>query len=205
MDYFKPDYIVQGELPIVTVITPTLDERTAMAERAKLLAQQQDYKGEIEHLWMTGRAYSLGEKRNRLCNSAKGSIICHLDDDDIIAPDWVTKSVEHLIKTGADITGLSSAYFYNGQLRDFRWNGSQPYVLGATMCYHKHVWERKPFPDLPSGEDTEFQKHMRVVPHFYKHSFLATLHGNNTASHKNMALYKKTNLNPAEIYPFVEF
>lgn len=193
------------DYPLVTVITPTTEDRAEMNERLKHMVLAQDYPN-FEHYWMTGKEYSLGEKRNRLCQAAKGEIIIHADSDDLYAPDWISKSVEHLLKTGAGITGLSSAYFYkHPDLLDYTFRGSQAYALGATMCYHKHVWQRKPFKDINSGEDTLFLSGNKVVPHYYKRSFLATLHGGNTSSHKNMAIFKKTDLNPADIYTFVEF
>lgn len=191
--------------PSVTVITPTTLDRVDMNNRLIEMVCHQDYEGTIQHSMITYNKCSLGYKRNSLCNDANGMIIIHMDSDDIYAPDWITKSVEHLINTKADITGLSNAYFYNGSMLEYKYNGGQPYVLGATMCYWKHVWEKQPFRDVQTSEDLYFQMNRVVIPHFYKHSFLATLHGNNTASHKNMSIYKPVDINPSEIYPFVEF
>lgn len=191
------------DLPSVTVITPSC--RTHMIDRCDNLVVMQDYKGSIEHLLDVHPDTTIGRKRNNLCKQATSDIIVHFDDDDIYAPDWITKSVQHLINTGAEITGLSNAYFYNGSFLEYKYNGGQPYVLGATMCYWRKVWEKRPFRDINSAEDLYFQVDRKVIPHYYKHSFLATLHGNNTASHKNMSIYKPVNINPSEIYPFVEF
>jgi glycosyltransferase involved in cell wall biosynthesis len=134
----------------------------------------------------------IGDKRNYACQQANGQIILHMDDDDLYSNNWITRSVAALGEN--DLTGLSSAYFYNGtELREFVYAGKQPYVCGATMCYWKKTWERKPFKALSEGEDTLFCSNAgRVVPHDYKDGFCAMIHGNNTASHKQFnKLYKR--------------
>jgi glycosyltransferase involved in cell wall biosynthesis len=53
----------------------------------------------------------LGTKRNFCCEQATGEIIVHLDDDDWYATDWISKQVEALTLSGADLTGLSDINF----------------------------------------------------------------------------------------------
>src|SRR5690606_15922277 len=132
---------------------------------------------------------------------ATGEIIINSDSDDWFAPNFITRSVTHLMRSGADMTGLSSAYFYlpHSQLWLYQYRGGQPYVLGSGMCYHRHVWQRKPYPDIKVGEDLEFQTNAgRIIPHDNIHLFMAMIHGKNTASHKQLSTMKRINPEIAE-------
>lgn len=143
-----------------------------------------------------GKKETIGVKRNRLVKGAKGEIIIHMDDDDWYAPDFITRSVNHLLNTKAAITGLSKAYFYKPHTNMWLYekNFKQPYVIGSGMCFHKEVWSKKPFPDTNSGEDLEFQANAgKVIAHEYIDGFMAMIHGNNTASHKAVAGMKRIN------------
>jgi len=195
--------------PLVTVITPTAN-RPELLKRCIKQFLAQDYVNkemvivcdewsDLGEGWATDGTIKIicspgviGHKRNKCVERATGQIILHMDDDDLYAPDWITRSVAALGSN--DLTGLSAAYFYNGaELREFVYAGKQPYVCGATMCYWKKTWERKPFPNLNSGEDTLFcANNGRVIPHDYKEGFCAMIHGGNTASHLQFGkLYKR--------------
>lgn len=145
---------------------------------------------------------TIGAKRNIGCISAKGSIIFNFDDDDFYSPKWISKSVEHLLSTGAELTGLSSAYFLKqpDQLYRYQYENKlppfKPYVLGATMCYLKSYWENHKFkeqdPERPNqplrnGEDWYFSLDCEnIVPHEHINDFTAIIHGGNTSSGKNL-------------------
>lgn len=140
-----------------------------------------------------GKKETIGAKRNRLINAAKGEIICHLDSDDYYAPDFISQSLAFLKHSKADVTGLNTAYFYQREPEAawlYQYTGQQPYVLGSGMMYYKSVWERNKFRDVSQGEDAFFQANAgKIVPHNYTAGFLAFIHGKNTASHltlKNM-------------------
>lgn len=150
--------------------------------------------------WGADRAMTIGAKRNELCKLAKGDIILHMDSDDYYAPDFITRSVNHLLSTGAMITGLSSAYFFKpGNLWYYEYKGKQPYVIGSGMCYYRKVWEKKPFEDKNSGEDLLFQANAgKVIPHQYIDGFMAMIHDKNTASHKQLSQMKRVNPEIAE-------
>jgi len=189
-------------MPNVTVITPNTYDRKEMAFRADCIISEQDYKGKIEHLCDFSNN-CIGFKRNNLCRHASGEIILHFDSDDIYAPDWITRSVEALQSSGADIVGLSNAYFYDTQRRQMHelTPKGQLYLCGATLCYWRKTWERKPFPDTSHGEDTAFiSNNGRLHCHGYKEGFIATVHGGNTECHKALPLLKKTNATPALLH-----
>lgn len=186
--------------PTVTIITPTTHDRERYNERIKSIAQYQDYQNIIEHLFDYS-PYTIGDKRNNLCEHATGDIIVHFDSDDYYAPDWISKSVQHLLSQNADITGLSSIYFYRYNTHVWEWRNisKQPILAGATFCYWRKIWQRNPFKSVNSGEDTKFCTNAgRISPHDYNTGFLATIHGNNTASHLSLTA-KEVTLHPISI------
>lgn len=180
---------------LVSVITPTV--RAGMLEKCIDYFKSQDYPNK-EIIIIPGEG-SIGEKRNRGCAEAKGDIIVHFDDDDYYAPDYITKSVEHLQSTQSRITGLSSAYFYDKQANNaylWEYHGGMPYVCEATMCYYREVWQKRQFRHINSGEGQYFLAHQAgVSPHKHITSFVANLHGNNTASHLAVKNFRAIDVN----------
>src|SRR6187399_2030925 len=104
--------------PLVSVITPTAN-RPEMLERCIRMFLAQDYEnkemtvcasGNTDYNWnriygiypelcLTFLHKSIGAKRNECFRNVSGSIILHMDDDDLYAPDWITKSVAALIES----------------------------------------------------------------------------------------------------------
>ena len=54
------------------------------------------------------RHQTIGEKRNLAIQHASGDIICHFDDDDLYAPEYVATMVRAMEAEGADFVKLSS-------------------------------------------------------------------------------------------------
>lgn len=150
--------------------------------------------GSYVFTFFEGVKETVGTKRNNLCEAAKGEVICHFDSDDFYSPDFLSQSVNHLLASKADVTGLSQAYFYQREPEEawlYDYAGKQPYVIGSGMCYYKSVWERNKFKDVNSGEDRMFLGNAgKVVPHNYITGFTAFIHGNNTESHKGIRFMK---------------
>lgn len=157
--------------------------------------QVKHYRSETVSIYQLhdGYAQTIGAKRNWLNAIAKGDIVFMQDSDDYIASDFLTRSYNHLVATGADTTGLASAYFYQPHTKmwKYEYKGAQKYVLGSAMMYYKRVWQRRPFPDQQIGEDAAFLANAgRIIPHNYINGFLAVIHGKNTNSH-TQTLYMK--------------
>lgn len=171
--------------PLVTVITPTTHDRSHFMPRLKEMVQAQTYPY-IEHLIDDGIG-TVGEKRNRLCERAKGSIIVHMDSDDLYSPIWVAKCVQSLLTSGADVVGLSVANFQElDTLHMYRYTyPDTESIHGATMCYYKEHAIMYPFPKIMEGEDNIFCKRKRLYCHGYIDGFTATIHSGNT-SKKNV-------------------
>ena len=101
----------------------------------------------------------LGDKRNRLCELARGDILVHWDDDDWHAPERLARQLAALDDSGADIVGLDTVDFLSdGGARGWRykWQGRGRWVYGASLAYRRALWERHRFPAMRSGEDTRF-------------------------------------------------
>ncbi|MEA3018002.1 MAG: hypothetical protein QOI38_2724, partial [Sphingomonadales bacterium] len=102
---------------------------------------------------------AVGDKRNRLCELARGEILLHWDDDDWHAPDRIARQVAAMDSTAADICGLDRVIFLSDdgeQAWDYVYRGRQRWVCGGSMAYRRAFWERHPFPAVRSGEDTRW-------------------------------------------------
>lgn len=131
---------------------------------------------------------SLGSKRNKACEIARGTIIIHWDDDDWRSKDWITVQVEVLEKSQSDVTGLINPYFFSpteGKAWLYAYpEDRKPWVHGATLCYYKKLWERNPFPSIQIGEDVQFlwsSVVKKIIPHSKNQHFLAQIHPQNTS------------------------
>jgi glycosyltransferase involved in cell wall biosynthesis len=103
--------------------------------------------------------YSVGQKRNILCELAQGSIICHWDDDDIYLPRRISEQVAVLEETGKSVTGYQDMEFAD-QANDRKWmfTGHDRYAVGVSLCYRKAFWEKLKFPHFDVGEDNDWQQ-----------------------------------------------
>ena len=133
---------------------------------------------------------TIGKKRNYACERTAGEIIMHWDDDDWYAPDWISRQVEFLLESEADMCGVEHVHFYS-PITDTFWLGTAKYrnhgyrpqwLSGATLAYWRTFWEKHPFEDKNTGEDDSFiTKHgANVYAHEYVDGFVALLHPKNT-------------------------
>lgn len=152
-----------------------------------------DFSGKKVRWIEVDNGMSIGSKRNFGIERSSGEIIVHMDADDIYSADWITKSVGALTTiSGCLVTGLRKCVFHD-TVNDIRYlydyKGSQGYVVGATMCYRRDLWNVVRFKDMREFEDTDFVSRVgvNIVAHDYFDGFTAILHGNNTASHKSVS------------------
>lgn len=191
---------------LVSCIMPTSNRRD-FVPRAIRLFQQQDYPNReliiiddgddaISDLipddpqiryWRNHQRKTTGAKRNQACQQARGDIIVHWDDDDWMAPGWLSLQVKTLQLEQADICGMSEVLFYEPDSRQawlYQYDGGRPWVCGGTLCYTRSYWHRNPFPDITIGEDNAFvwsRTAKRVVTHGGSELYIATVHGRNTS------------------------
>lgn len=132
---------------------------------------------------------TIGVKRNYACKKAKGDIIMHWDDDDWHAPDWISRQVNFLLASGADICGIEHVHFFS-PVRDTFWQGTPlnrkraTWLNGATLAYWRRFWALNPFQDRQTGEDDAFIRSpgAKIYAHEYIDGFVALLHPHNTTT-----------------------
>ncbi len=110
---------------------------------------------------------SIGVKRNRGCELARGSIIAQWDDDDWYSPSRLSTQVVPLIAGEADITGLKEQVFFD--LPRWRFWSCSPAlhrrifvedVCGGSLVYLRRCWEKLArYPDCSLAEDAAFLRH----------------------------------------------
>ena len=130
---------------------------------------------------------SLGDKRNRLCELARGEILLHWDDDDWHAPDRIARQVAALDSEGADICGIDRVIFLSDDREsawDYVYRGRERWVCGGSLAYRRAYWERHRFPALRSGEDTRWVYGARAAALHAMDApdiFVARVHAGNTS------------------------
>jgi glycosyltransferase involved in cell wall biosynthesis/GR25 family glycosyltransferase involved in LPS biosynthesis len=132
------------------------------------------------------RRTALGTKRNIACRHARGSIIVHWDDDDWSAPWRVSYQVAELQASGADVCGLSRVLYWDERLGRAWWYeypGTEPWVAGNSLCYHRQRWQQTPFPATTIGEDAAFlhARPQRIRTLARDDFLVARIHANNSA------------------------
>jgi len=90
-------------IPMVSVITPTIPERSALLEEAKASVSRQTYPA-VEHLIQVDKdRIGQGFVRNELVLKARGEWLVFLDDDDLLDAQFAELHMEYAIATGVDV------------------------------------------------------------------------------------------------------
>lgn len=211
--------------PKVTVIIPSA-QRSDLLEQAIEIYQSQDYhnkeliifeskarfvsletEDDMTH-YKTISHPTVGEARNLAIARSKGDIIIHQDDDDIYTPDWISRSVQALIDSKADMVGLKDGWFYKPETEQLwfyenKAKDRQHVLLGATMCYWRKTWENaryyiaydrlaQGFRHINRGEDAYFCDYVaKIAYHDYHDGFCAIRHDRNQNNDTNHPFFKK--------------
>jgi glycosyltransferase involved in cell wall biosynthesis len=103
---------------------------------------------------------NVGAKRNIACAAAQGEFIVHWDDDDWYPPDRVTRQIEALSASRAEICGTSTVFFYDAESKrawKYCYKGDcRAWVVGSTLAYRKSRWTAHRFAEVQVGEDSRF-------------------------------------------------
>jgi glycosyltransferase involved in cell wall biosynthesis len=154
-----------SELPFVSIVTPTYNRRRFIPSLIKMVQSQtyprnkmewivyDDGQEEVRDLFEAVRhelptlnfiwsedKMTLGEKRNRLNEEAKGEIIVAMDDDDFYFPERVQEAVMALtMNPDVHLAGSSEVYMYFTDTREI-WKAG-PYfskhATNGTMAWTK--------------------------------------------------------------------
>jgi glycosyltransferase involved in cell wall biosynthesis/GT2 family glycosyltransferase len=107
---------------------------------------------------------SIGAKRNRACELARGSLIAQWDDDDWYAPGRLSAQAAPLLAGEAELSGLTTGLFFDLARWEF-WRCTPELhqrlfvqdVHGGTLVYQRRVWEQLArYPDRSLAEDAAF-------------------------------------------------
>ena len=100
---------------------------------------------------------SLGAKLNLGIERASAEIIQKLDDDDFYHPSFLDASSARLVESGnADaVVAMDSFLVYLLRQRVLV-NAGTGWFAGGTFCFHKRMWRRAPFRDVPRRVDVCF-------------------------------------------------
>ena len=154
-----------SNLPLVSIVTPTYNRRRFIPSLIKMVETQtyprdrmewvvfDDGQEEVRDLfeqaisqlptlkfiWSEDKM-TLGEKRNRLNQEARGEIIVAMDDDDFYFPERVEEAVKALQENpGFRLAGSSEVYMYFTDTKEI-WKAG-PYFVGhatnGTMVWTK--------------------------------------------------------------------
>lgn len=175
------DLDLRRKLPLVSCILPTAD-RVGHALQALRCFDRQDYarrelvvvddgadaslgealagRGEVRYLRPSARL-TIGAKRNLACEAARGEIVVHFDDDDWSGPTRISRLVDLLLASGAELAGQQELYFYRPADRAawlFVATAARraDWLAGASLAYRKSLWRRHAFPERNNGEDWAF-------------------------------------------------
>ena len=170
----------------------------------------------VRYVWLS-RPASLGVKLNCGVAVATGEVVQKLDDDDYYHPDFLRETVGALGDHGAGtVVACGSFLVLLAETGAVKHAGSG-WFAGATLCFHRALWDRRPFRDVTKGEDWFFlQDHaprrvalhrpelFMAVRHGRGHAWAGGRGGDVTAQFRRRPTYAKPlrALVPAEDYDF---
>ena len=111
-----------------------------------------------------GAHVSIGTKRNRACQMARGEIIAHWDDDDWSEVSRLERQAAPLVERAADITGMENRFVLNLNDGAF-WTTTEALhrrmfvgnVHGGTLMYWKQIWQDGVhYPEINLAEDARW-------------------------------------------------
>jgi SAM-dependent methyltransferase len=162
--------VIPATAPALSILIPSLASRRQLLERLLACLGRQGHRDEIEILVEVddGRA-TTGTKRNRLVAKARGAYICHIDDDDLVAPDYLETILDAIRENpGVDVLWIrGQRRIVDGEeagVLTFDY-GCGPHVNGRIvddalwrqvghLCpIRAAIAKATPFPELTVGED----------------------------------------------------
>lgn len=127
-----------------------------------------------EILTITNLYQNIGEKRNDLLKMANGKFVVFIDDDDMVADDYVEKIVTAIVENPeADCIGIKGIITFDGD-NEKKWEISKDFGrwYESNNMYYRTPNHISPirtsiaksvgFPNISSGEDLEYS--MGVLP-----------------------------------------
>jgi|694.fasta_scaffold64012_5 glycosyltransferase involved in cell wall biosynthesis len=154
----------------LSILIPTLPARIdSYANLIKILNKQVTENNLINRVQILSlcdtKEISVGQKRNILLNKSVGKYVCFIDDDDLIAPDYLIKLI-NAISSNADVITFCGDYVENTVVTPFsismvhRGNFNHPnifYRLPNHLCpVKREIALSSQFTDKNFGEDSDY-------------------------------------------------
>ena len=123
-----------------------------------------------------------GTKLNIGIEVARGDILQKLDDDDYYSPDFLNVAVSRLLSGPGDRLLVAWDCFLVLYAGDpcLRYSGNG-WQAGGTLCFHRTLWDLRPFRDLPKSIDHCFlvDNEPTVLPVRDARHYILVRHGAN--------------------------
>jgi glycosyltransferase involved in cell wall biosynthesis len=150
---------------------------------------------DVEVLYLgDNKRRTVGRKRNDLVALAQGQYVCFLDDDDRIAPDFVTKILEQIdgttdvvcynVACTIDKSAPKTVYYSKDFFADKNYPGHYERLPNHLMVVRRELARQVPFLDKSCGEDSDYairlqpllktQKIINEILYFYDFSHWTT-------------------------------
>lgn len=172
----------------LSILMPALACRESLRLRLMEVLQPQidQFRDQVELLVdLDDGSHCIGRKRNELLARACGQYVCHIDDDDLVAPNYVQSVLDAIDRQpdcvgfkvqrfsddrdiGYSVNSLAAGFYHKEKLPDGRalyWR--TPNHLNPIR---RDLALRCKFPEMNFGEDTAFAKQLR--PHLRTEWFI---------------------------------
>jgi glycosyltransferase involved in cell wall biosynthesis len=173
-------------MPLLSVLILSIPSREHLLQRLLDVLNPQLH-GAVQLIVMHNEGeMSIGELRNECLDAAHGDYVAFIDDDDLIASDYVSLILSAIEEDHPDCIGFRGRHFTNGKLIGH-------YIWSAQFCRYEaenqpdglQLMKRSPnhlnpikrsiaikagYPHLNSGEDYQFAQ--RVYPLIETETFI---------------------------------
>lgn len=163
--------IADPDALVLSILVPTVPGRESKLSRLLALLDPQIAGRAVELLVLRdSRGITIGEKRTKMIAIARGMYVAFIDDDDVVAPDYVDAILSGL-ESQPDVLNFTVRVEGHGAPKPCR------YGLMLAHADHPESYERKPnhlmvwrrelaldvaFPPVAIGEDTAWAETMAL-------------------------------------------
>lgn len=162
-------------MPTLSILILSIESRAELL--ARLLAKlQPQLTAETELLTLIDKGErSIGAKRNELLLRARGRYVCFIDDDDLVADDYVASLLD-ATRLDPDAVGFRLEYSVNGKydadalhtIRNAKWDtalkdGRKVYLRTPNHLnpVRRSIALAHPFPEINHGEDHAYSDRIK--------------------------------------------
>lgn len=169
--------------PKLSILICTVPERQTVLNAMLSDLQQQINLLPVEVLYLGDNfSMTIGEKRNRLMEMAKGKYISYVDDDDVISPEYVRKILQATETNTSVITFKGKEYLSGTYTFDFIFSRNNPtnwkerekklhHMVPNHLCaWRRDIATREKFLSQNLREDHEWAE--RMIKHCQTEHFI---------------------------------